>query len=454
MSKKSILFIWVFLYLNYSALSQGLDYPNEHWLKYEQPVEAGFDQLQLAELKRQFEEQGGSTLFVVHGGKVAISWGDPHRRFLQASIRKSYLSALFGIFANEGLIDLTHNLAKLQVDDIHVLTEKEKEATVIDLLRARSGIYLPAAYSPRGMAKYLPARGSHAPGTFWYYNNWDFNALSTIFHQQTQQDLFTSFQERIAKSLQMEDFRLSDTYYRYEKDKSMHPAYLFKMSARDMARFGLLFLRKGKWKDQQVVPGDWVAESTRVHSSELRPNFEKRGGYGLLWWVAPPIAGNRVYYAAGSGGQRIFVIPEQDMVVVHLVDTYQNQNVGQEAIQSLLERLLAAKTKEATPKATLTLLNPPKSPQKRALDLTFAQEISGDYFHPFLKKLSIVLEEETLFLQTGVGKFKLFPTGNQQYLIEDIQFPIVFEQGTTEQKGKSQSVINEQRMVERVIFYY
>ena len=115
---------------------------------------------------------------------------------------------------------------------------------------------------------------------------------------------------------------------------------------------------------------------------------------------------------------------------------------------------MQAKTKEAAPKASLTVLNPPKSPQGRAVDLTMVQEIKGDYFHPFFKKFSIVLAEETLYLQTGVGKFKLFPKGNYQFLIEDIQFPIVFEQGTTEQKGKSQSVLNEQRMVEKFIFYY
>ncbi len=442
------------LLVNPLVMSQDLHYPAQHWMSYPKPADAGFDELQLAEVKQQFEKQGGSTLFVVQGGKVVASWGSPDRRYLQASIRKSYLSALFGIFTGEGQIDLQENLESLVIDDIQVLTSTEKKAKIIDLLRAKSGVYLPAAFSPKGMAKYLPARGSHEPGTFWYYNNWDFNALSTIFQQQTQQDLFTAFYKRIAAPLQMEDFRLFDTYYRFEKDKSIHPAYLFKMSARDMARFGLLFLRAGKWNGQQLIPADWVTESTRVHTADLGRDFQGRGGYGLLWWIAPPIDGNTLFYASGSGGQRLFVIPEQDMVIVHLVDTYQNRKVDDEAILSLVKQILQAKTKEANSKAVFKKLAIPAHPKRQALDLVAAKKVIGEYQHPFLKRVGIALQEKELMLQTGVGRFNLSPMGHNQYMIEDIQFPIVFELGEATQKGTSRSVVNEQRIVEQVIFYY
>ena len=454
MSKSNILCILFCLLANPLVMSQDLHFPAKHWMSYDKAADAGFDELQLAEVKQQFEKQGGSTMFVVQAGKVLAAWGSPDRRYLQASIRKSYLSALFGIFAEEGQIDLQQNLESLAIDDIQALTSTEKKAKIIDLLRAKSGIYLPAAFSPKGMAKYLPARGSHDPGTFWYYNNWDFNALSTIFQQQTQQDLFTAFHKRIAAPLQMEDFRLFDTYYRFEKDKSIHPAYLFKMSARDMARFGLLFLRAGKWKSEQLIPAEWVTESTRVHTAELGRGFQGRGGYGLLWWIAPPIDGNTLYYASGSGGQRLYVIPEQDMVIVHLVDTYQNKDVADEAILSLVKRLLQAKTKEANSKANLETLAVPEQQKTQALDLVAAKQLIGEYQHPFLKRVGIALQEKDLILQTGVGTFKLSPRGHNQYLIEDIQFPIVFEAGQAAQKGTSRSVVNDQRIVERVIFYY
>ncbi|MEZ5041720.1 MAG: serine hydrolase [Saprospiraceae bacterium] len=454
MNKLKNFFITGLLFISYPLASQVADFPEEHWLMYQQPAEAGFDESQLSVIKEQFEAQGGSTFFVVQGGKVVLAWGEPHRRYLQASIRKSYLSALYGIFKEKGNIDLHQTLDNLGIDDLQALTATEKQAKVIDLLSAKSGIYLPSAYAPQGMLKNLPERGAHLPGTFWFYNNWDFNALATIFHQQTNQDLFASFQKRIAKPLQMEDFRLFDTYYRYEKDKSIHPAYLFKMSARDMARFGLLFLKEGRWKDQQLIPGAWVKESTSIHTPDLGPQFGDRGAYGLLWWITTLDNENTCYYASGAGGQQIYVIPSQDMVVVHLVDTYQNKNVNDDAVQSLLNLLIQAKTGTPKQKASFQILPIPKAETPQAIDLAAAQKVVGAYSHPFLKKISIAIEDGQLVLQTGVGEFKLFSQGDDQYMIEDINFPLVFKVGTAEQKGKSESIIGDKRTVEKVILYY
>src|SRR5919109_1479372 len=68
-------------------------------------------------------------------------------------------------------------LAELGIDDQQSLTEAEKRATVADLLGSRSGVYLPAAKEPADMRAERPARGSHAAGEFFFYNNWDFNVL-------------------------------------------------------------------------------------------------------------------------------------------------------------------------------------------------------------------------------------------------------------------------------------
>ena len=102
------------------------------------------------------------------------------------SIRKSLLSALIGIAVDERKIDLGATMESLGIDDNEPgLTPTEKTATVGDLLKARSGIYHAALYETPGMARRRPARGSHAPGTFWHYNNWDFNALGTIYERAT-----------------------------------------------------------------------------------------------------------------------------------------------------------------------------------------------------------------------------------------------------------------------------
>jgi hypothetical protein len=95
------------------------------------------------------------------------------------------------------------------------------------------------------------------------------------------------------------------------------------MSTRDLARFGLLYLREGAWRDQQVVPADWVRESTAAHS-ETGPD----SGYGYMWWTGvngglfPNVqVREHSYYASGYRGHRVIVLPYRDLVVVHRVDT-------------------------------------------------------------------------------------------------------------------------------------
>lgn len=110
------------------------------------------------------------------------------------------------------------------------------------------------------------------------------------------------------------------------------------MSARDAARFGLLFLRGGRWRDRQVVPVDWVRESTSPHS-DIGPH----SGYGYMWWTgegedafANVDEGPGSYYASGANGQEIIVMPSRKLVVVHLVDSDAGHSVDETSIGTLL----------------------------------------------------------------------------------------------------------------------
>jgi CubicO group peptidase (beta-lactamase class C family) len=77
-------------------------------------------------------------------------------------------------------------LAELGIDDEPpVLTSVERQATILDLLRARSGVYHDAARETPAMRSRRPLRGSHAPGSLFYYNNWDFNVLGAVFQKLT-----------------------------------------------------------------------------------------------------------------------------------------------------------------------------------------------------------------------------------------------------------------------------
>ena len=91
------------------------------------------------------------------------------------------------------------------------------------------------------------------------------------------------------------------------------------LRSRDMARFGLLYLRDGVWGDRQVIPKSWVQSSLSRHV-DFEPRNRRSVGYGYWWWVYPPDpngAGEQdIYAASGWKGQFIFIVPEHDMVVV------------------------------------------------------------------------------------------------------------------------------------------
>lgn len=288
------------------------DYPAQDWQFHSR---TGWSESMLKAAREFTATRKTAAVVVVQSGKVVDQWGDVAKRIGVRSIRKSFLSALYGIHVDEGHIDLSKTLDAMGVDDKEPsLTSIEKQATLLDLLRSRSGVYHPAAFESPAMKAERPPRGSHSPGEFYYYNNWDFNTLGGIFEKLTGSKIFEEFERRIAQPLGMQDYRAADGRYLAEPE-SIYPAYPFSMSARDMARFGYLYLRNGRWGDRQIVPAEWVSRSTTAYTQGLASDYDPYGGYGLLWWV-----GDYGYFALGHGGHVIAVIPSKDLVVVHRVD--------------------------------------------------------------------------------------------------------------------------------------
>ncbi|MFM0316748.1 serine hydrolase [Paraburkholderia nemoris] len=301
--------------------SDAIDWPAAEWDRTS-PEQAGWSADALAQAHGYAQSIGTATLVIVHRGRMLDSLGDIARKLQVNSVRKSLLSALIGIAVAEKKIDPDTSLASLNIDDTPPgLTDAEKEATVRQLLQARSGVYHPALYETVGEKRLRPARGSHPPGTFWYYNNWDFNVLGAIYERAVGASIFESFRQRIASPIGMQDYRPQDGHY-VRGPESMYPAYLFHLSARDLARFGLLYLRSGQWNNEAIVPASWVSESTRAWSEN-----HLHSGYGYLWWTG--LADRRTavmdlppggFWADGHGGQFVVVDPVNDIVVVHQTD--------------------------------------------------------------------------------------------------------------------------------------
>ena len=289
------------------------------------PEEAGWSSTALAAVEGIIVDSGYAAVMALYDGKIFFQWGDVTKNYQCHSIRKPFLSALYGIYVHRGSIDLDTTLETLEIDDVPPsLTDDEKQATVRHLLKSRSGVYHEAAAELPEMAAIRPERGSHLPDTFFYYNNWDFNVAGTIFRRETHEDIFQTFKREIADVVGMQDFSTDNCRYEYEWDKSEHPAYAFRMSARDMARFGVLYQKNGAWDGKQIIPVNWVLESTTPYST-----LDASGGigYGYMWYVAPEasdaakLLGYDYFYHTGHGVHALVIVPDLNLVIVERYDT-------------------------------------------------------------------------------------------------------------------------------------
>ena len=130
---------------------------------------------------------------------------------------------------------------------------------------------------------------------------------------------------------------------------SNYPAYVFYASARDLARFGLLYLRHGRWGDKQIIATEWIDRSTKAYSTT-----DRNLGYGFLCWIVPPdppaalASPPGTFFALGAGGEFVIVIPAYDLVVVHLARTERDASGGELGVSlsqmsHLLTLILAAR---------------------------------------------------------------------------------------------------------------
>jgi CubicO group peptidase (beta-lactamase class C family) len=325
-----------FLLLVAVSVVNAQEYPSEKgWEFAEHPLQKGWDQAKLDKLHKFIRDSTAITSFmIVQRGKIVFDYGDLEENSYIASVRKSILAMLYGEHIKSGEIDLHKTLKELGISDVGGLLPVEEEATVRDIISARSGVFHEASY-PGDYLEFAPKRGSVKPGEYWLYSNWDFNVAGFIFEQQTHRNIYDEVERVLAKPLGMEDWNRSLQHKDGDSTKSRYLAYPMWFSARDMARIGVLMLNKGRWRNQQVVAEDWVNEiiKPRTDWTEVNKNCPcYRGsdyyfGYGYLWWLWQNVKDERfaqAYSALGSMGQSISVFPVIDGVVVYKTkDTYE-----------------------------------------------------------------------------------------------------------------------------------
>lgn len=290
-------------------------WPTENW-SVSSLEEQSIDPVILAQGLENTADQRKPTssfLIVRHGVLLWEAYGDGYdqnSKHYSASMTKSVLSAVVGIAIDQGYIkSVEQSIAELIGDDdfrdLHDVQLKH-------LLTMCSGYGVKNIYkSPKNPTASVVITPESTPGTTFAYNDDLAHLTSKIVTAVSGRSVLELAEEFLFEPIGV-------TSYIWPADEQGitigHTA--LEWTARDMARFGYLYLRNGRWGEQQVVTEDWVRESTQKYSEG---GFPANHAYGYFWWVEKNTKYN-IFFAGGFGEQRIFVIPELDMVIVVTVD--------------------------------------------------------------------------------------------------------------------------------------
>lgn len=336
--KKPFSFLVLFILLTSNIVAQV--FPTQNWSYNEDPEADGWNSKKMEEFNRYIIDSTKITGFIIiHKGQVVFDYGDIEENSYIASCRKSVLSMLYGKYVENGDIILDKTLMELGVEDVKKMLPIEKEATIKDLISARSGIYLTGS-NGGDLRDYAPERGTKEPGSYWLYSNYDFNMAGYLFEKETGKNIYDDVEDQLALPLGMQDWDRSLQRKYGDSTISIFPAYHMWFSTRDMARIGLLMLNRGKWNEKQVISEKWVNEmlKQRTTSEEIIENVPVmktaviQYGYGYMWWLFENSEDKRLknaYSALGAMGQSISVFPEIDVVVAYKTKSdYGRRNSG------------------------------------------------------------------------------------------------------------------------------
>ena len=348
-----------------ALLSDGLDVAT--------PQQVGLDSASLASLLKTAgddEHQELKSILIARKGRLVVEayFNGATRETLHdvRSTGKSITSTLVGLAIQDGRITSLDQSISRFFPPAAASAVGASGVTVRRLLEMRSGIAVddfddsPNPYSedlmdgsPDPLRFALAAPMAGAPGARWAYASMNTMILGRIVSAATGRDLEEYAKEKLFRPLGFGP-------YRWNRDRSGHiigQGSLF-VRARDILKFGLLFLQKGKWRGRQLVPEAWVAAATLARTTF--PTIDPRNGlgelykgYGYQWWTGSEAVGPTTvpfFFASGNGGQRVFVIPSLEMVLVTTSSGYQRGRAHRRA-HAVLRQSLAA-VKDGAPEIT------------------------------------------------------------------------------------------------------
>ncbi len=282
------------------------------------------------EIAGPMKERGGPAGLIIKNGYIVAQWGDINRVDMTFSVTKSFLSTTAGLALDHKLIHHVDDYVKNYVWD-GMFDGKHNSKIKWEHLLTQSSDWSGTLFGMHDWADRPPREGGiddwknrklNEPGTVYEYNDVRVNLLAYSLLQVWRKPLPVVLKEKI-----MDPIGASNTWrwFGYENSFVNMDGYMIQsvsggghhgggifISAIDQARFGLLFLRKGKWKTQQLISETWV---NKVHQPSGANNE-----YGYLWWLNTSKnwekVSNDIYYAVGFGGNYIVIDEANDLVVV------------------------------------------------------------------------------------------------------------------------------------------
>ncbi|MFN8946850.1 MAG: serine hydrolase domain-containing protein [Alphaproteobacteria bacterium] len=265
------------------------------------------------------------VLLVVQGGRIVFErYGEgfsPESTHHSWSKAKSITHALAGLLVQDGKLDI-----EAPADVPEWAGDARAGITLDHLLRMSSGLCFVEEYDPNGpasdviamlfgegkedVAAYAISRPlAHAPGTFWSYASGTSNIISRILSRRI--DAFGPDFERFMRAQLFEPMGITSAIPKFDAAGTFIGSSFCFMTARDFARFGLLYMRDGVWEGRRLLPEGWVDYARR-------PTFQQPGvdanRYGAHWWL--DFGGPGSFSANGYDGQFTVILPDRDTIVV------------------------------------------------------------------------------------------------------------------------------------------
>ena len=363
-----------------------------------------------------------SFVLLRHGKVIAEGWWSPYRwdlRHTLYSASKSFTSTAVGFAVQEKRISLSDKVISFFPEFVpDTVSPWLQELTIENLLTMSAGQDPEPTAAIVGKEKnwvkaFLSTPISVEPGTRFLYNSMATYMAGAIVQKVTGQPLLSYLTPRLFEPLGIEGADWETDPLGYNTG-----GWGLRLKTEDMAKFGLLYLQKGKWNGKQILPAGWVEQATKAHIMQYpeTPQSKKDSsdwlqGYGYQFWRCR----HNAFRADGAYGQFIIMMPEQDAVLAITAETPDMQNEINLVWEYLLPAFQPGKLPEN--KTALNRLREKLAslalpvPEKRAIPKT-AEVISGRTYR--LEANERNLEEVTFRFADSLCKFTLH-TGGQEY---------------------------------------